>query len=452
MIMELCTGRELFDYVEAAAGRISEAQVGRLVGQMLSAVCYMHDRGYAHRDLKPENFLLQAPPTDDSPPILKLADFGLSKEISKDGRRFTEPVGTPYYLAPQVINQNYNELCDIWSLGIITFILLFGFPPFHGPVEIVKGRLYVNWKLVSLTRKYFRGSASAANMMFKMLTFDDTNRPSAKALLDHEWLKMNTPRPKNADAGTTTGSGMISTETIDKLKEFHAMCRFKKLVLTIIATRLTEDEKGHSTQAFRDFDTDGNGRLSLYEIQEFCAKQRSDLSEKQIADIFHELDTDKSGHLDHTEFIAATMDASKSTVFDDSSRKRLISEAFRHFDADGDGTVSKQELADALQGKLFTEESSGGGGGAGASGDSDLTGLFNKIDKDGDGTISFGEFRAMMGEEWNWKSDDADQGGGAGASADAAAVSSSTTSAGEPSTAAAEGVVPKAQAGVAGRK
>merc|ERR1719506_2760457 len=136
--MELCTGGELFDrIVEEAEKHADEGKEGiafdekgaaTYMQQILGAMRYLHDNNFVHRDIKPENFLLQNK-SRDSP--LKVIDFGLAKRF-ESGKDMTTKAGTPYYVAPQVLAGKYNEKCDIWSCGVIAYILLCGYPPFYG--------------------------------------------------------------------------------------------------------------------------------------------------------------------------------------------------------------------------------------------------------------------------------------------------------------------------------
>merc|ERR1719313_1083630 len=129
LVMELCTGGELFDRI-IEANYFSERVAAFLIRQVLSAVFYMHTQSIAHRDLKPENFLLGNEKSVEEAP-LKIIDFGLSKRFEA-GSPMTTKACTPYYVAPEVLDGSYNEKCDVWSLGAIMYILLCGAPPFFG--------------------------------------------------------------------------------------------------------------------------------------------------------------------------------------------------------------------------------------------------------------------------------------------------------------------------------
>lgn len=128
LVFELCTGGELFEPIADQNFRFTERQAARLVRKILEAVKYCHDRNIVHRDLKPENMLLSSAGIESE---LKVIDFGLATHI-KPNEVLTRHVGTPYYIAPEVLEKRYNRACDLWSIGVITFTLLCGFPPFWG--------------------------------------------------------------------------------------------------------------------------------------------------------------------------------------------------------------------------------------------------------------------------------------------------------------------------------
>merc|ERR1719223_2140829 len=129
LVLEICTGGELFDRI-VADGRFTEQVAARVVQQMLRAINYMHQNYIMHRDLKPENWLL-ATDAEIMATDLKLIDFGLSKRFVP-GEFASTKAGTPYYVAPEVLEGRYAEKSDIWSIGVIMYIMLCGAPPFSG--------------------------------------------------------------------------------------------------------------------------------------------------------------------------------------------------------------------------------------------------------------------------------------------------------------------------------
>jgi calcium-dependent protein kinase len=129
LVQELCLGGELFDRLDEQPDyHYTERQCARIIKQLLSAVRYIHSKGIVHRDLKLENFLFSTTSPDSE---LKLIDFGLSKHFTH-GQQHYEAVGTPYTVAPEVLRGNYDEKCDVWAIGVITYLLLSGDPPFGG--------------------------------------------------------------------------------------------------------------------------------------------------------------------------------------------------------------------------------------------------------------------------------------------------------------------------------
>jgi len=184
IVTDICKGGELFDEI-LARGKFSEKDAAVLMKQVLSCINYCHQNRIVHRDLKPENILLEQNKEFDQ---IKIIDFGTSLYF-KENQKLSEKLGTPYYIAPEVLAKNYNEKCDIWSCGVITFIVLSGIPPFNGATdqEIMKrvksGKYSFSdpcWKNVSDQGKDF---------IAKLLTMKVDKRPSAAECLAHPWIQ-----------------------------------------------------------------------------------------------------------------------------------------------------------------------------------------------------------------------------------------------------------------------
>ena len=210
LIMEYCKGGELFERI-IQIGRYTEKRAAMLMKQIISAVKFLHDNNIAHRDLKPENFLFES---DDNDSILKLIDFGLSNKFcSKKGKveRMETIVGTPYYVAPEVLKGAYGPLCDMWSIGVIMFILLSGKYPFVGNTEneIFKKILTSDVNMSSGVWKTL--SANSKDLIVKCLTKNPAKRINAKAALDHPWFTDNS----NAEIH-------VDPEIIDNLRMYKA--------------------------------------------------------------------------------------------------------------------------------------------------------------------------------------------------------------------------------------
>ena len=186
IVMEFCTGGELFDRI-VAAQKFTEKQAAEIMSQMLSSIKHLHEHNIVHRDLKPENFLME---TKDLNSEVKLIDFGLSKRwnTSEGADKMHTVVGTPYYVAPEVLRGEYDKMCDVWSLGIILYVFLCGYPPFEGDnnKEIFKNVL--KSKLEFDPADWDTVSNQAKDLVSKMLSKDPKHRISAQECLEHPWF------------------------------------------------------------------------------------------------------------------------------------------------------------------------------------------------------------------------------------------------------------------------
>ena len=229
---EVCKGQELFHAI-SEYGAFSEANAASVMQDILSAIAYMHSHGVMHRDLKPENILLTILAEKSSVGgkknklmcSVKVVDFGLASDQS----RSSSQAGTPYYIAPEVLNASeakgttYGKECDIWSLGVILYIMLCGYPPFYGDTdqEIYK-RICAGFE--KLDDRYPADdwdqiSNSAQDLIGQMLTFRPQNRPTAAVCKVHEWV---------TEAGPSIGIALHDA-VVAKLQKFQNFNKFKQV-------------------------------------------------------------------------------------------------------------------------------------------------------------------------------------------------------------------------------
>ena len=191
LVMELLTGGELFDRI-VGMGKYSEEDARYFTFKLLNAVLYLHDRQICHRDLKPENILLAS---QEENAELKISDFGLSKVAASDELLMSTRCGTPGYVAPEVLTQErgsggrrYGTACDMWSVGVIVYILLCAAPPFYGKTDAEMNRKIRSGSF-RFPDKYFKSiSAEAKDFICRLLTVDPAARMSAAEALQHEWI------------------------------------------------------------------------------------------------------------------------------------------------------------------------------------------------------------------------------------------------------------------------
>lgn len=220
LVLQLVTGGELFDRI-VEEGQFTEKDASRIVKQMTSAIDYLHDMGIVHRDLKPENLLFK---TDAADADIMVADFGLSKLVN-DATVLNTACGTPNYVAPEILKQaGYSMPVDMWSLGVITYILLCGYPPFYDESDpelfkkIMKGTFHFQkefWESIS---------DSAKDLIKKCIVVNPSQRYTAKQVLAHPWV-----------SGETAKNINISESVSENLKEKtkYGKRRFKAAVKTV---------------------------------------------------------------------------------------------------------------------------------------------------------------------------------------------------------------------------
>ncbi|KAB1993894.1 hypothetical protein ES319_D13G063500v1 [Gossypium barbadense] len=361
IVMELCSGGELFDRI-IQRGHYTERKAAELTKIIVGVVEACHSLGVMHRDLKPENFLLVNKDNDFS---LKAIDFGLSV-FFKPGEVFTDVVGSPYYVAPEVLLKCYGPEADVWTAGVILYILLSGVPPFWAETQqgifdaVLKG--YVDfdadpWPLIS---------DSAKDLIQKMLCSQPSERLTAHEVLCHPWICENGVAPDKA----------LDPAVLSRLKQFSAMNKLKKMALRVIAESLSEEEIAGLREMFTAMDTDNSGAITFDELKAGLRSYGSTLKDTEIRDLMDAADVDNSGTIDYGEFIAATVHLNKL------EREEHLVAAFRYFDKDNSGYITVDELQQACTEHNMTDVL--------------LEDIIREVDQDNDGRIDYGEFVAMM--------------------------------------------------------
>ncbi|XP_031121383.1 calcium-dependent protein kinase 17-like [Ipomoea triloba] len=362
LVMELCAGGELFDRI-IAKGHYTERAAASLLRTIVQIVHTCHTMGVIHRDLKPENFLLLS--KDENSP-LKATDFGLSV-FYKQGDVFKDIVGSAYYIAPEVLRRRYGPEVDIWSVGVMLYILLCGVPPFWAESEHGIFNAILRGHLDFSTEPWPAISPGAKDLVRKMLNSDPKQRLSAAEVLNHAWIKEDGEAPDTP----------LDNAVLDRLKQFRAMNKFKKVALRVIAGCLSEEEIMGLKQMFKGMDTDGSGTITLEELKLGLAKQGTKLSEYEVKQLMEAADADGNGTIDYEEFITATMHLNKM------DREEHLYTAFQYFDKDNSGYITIEELEQALREFGMNDEK-------------DIKEIISEVDTDHDGRINYDEFVAMM--------------------------------------------------------
>jgi len=341
LVQELCVGGELFDRLDEQPDyHYTEAQCARLIKQMICSVRYIHTKGIIHRDLKLENFLFSTRHPDSE---LKMIDFGLSKHF-KYGEVHHEAVGTPYTVAPEVIRGSYDERCDVWALGVITYLLLSGDPPFGGcggPESLLQVRSNIlRGQFVFEPKDIWSNISQQAMDFIRILLVTDPNmRPTAFECQKSPWLIEFTKEMKE--------STKLNPNVVKALVNFKEYSDMRKLLCEVLSFTLLPDQITDLRKEFEKFDTDGSGEISLEGlkkvlIQNAGAGSLGALTEKEVEDIFNAMRVGKSETRIHWhEFIAAGLSQCK---VDD----RNLKLAFDRLDCDHKGYVTFDNIMDLM--------------------------------------------------------------------------------------------------------
>jgi len=215
IVMELVQGSELFDRI-VSKGYYTEREAVNIIRQILEAVKYLHSVEIAHRDLKPENLLCSG---ENENEIVKIADFGLSKMFSAD-QKLATGCGTPGYVAPEVLlSDTYDCKVDLWSIGVITYILLSGYSPFYAENETGLFEKIMTAEYDFDNECWDDISNNAKNFIKKLLTKDPQKRLDVDGALEHPWLTESAP-----DKELNIGDKLIeyNNQRKEKMKAFNA--------------------------------------------------------------------------------------------------------------------------------------------------------------------------------------------------------------------------------------
>ncbi|KAI3443353.1 hypothetical protein Pfo_000018 [Paulownia fortunei] len=361
VVMELCAGGELFERI-VKRGHYSEKKAAELTRTIFGVIETCHSLGVMHRDLKPENFLF-VNVEEDSP--IKTIDFGLSV-FFKPGEIFTDVVGSPYYVAPEVLCKRYGPEADVWSAGVIVYILLCGVPPFWGESEQEIFEEVLRGDIDFSSDPWPNISESAKDLVKKMLIRDPRRRITAHQVLCHPWVQVDGVAPDKP----------LDSAVLSRLTQFSAMDKLKKMALRVIAESLSEEEIAGLREMFKTIDTDNSGYITFEELKTGLKRFGANLNESEIHDLMKAADVDNSGTIDYGEFIAATLHLNKIEKDDH------LFKAFSYFDKDGSGYITRDELQRACE--EFGIE------------DSHLEEIIQEADQNNDGRIDYNEFVAMM--------------------------------------------------------
>ncbi|KQJ91801.1 calcium-dependent protein kinase 29 [Brachypodium distachyon] len=367
LVMEVCEGGELFDRI-VAKGHYTERAAAGVMRTIMEVVGHCHRNGVMHRDLKPENFLY-ANASEASP--LKVIDFGLSV-CFKPGERFSEIVGSPYYMAPEVLKRNYGQEIDVWSAGVILYILLCGVPPFWAESDEGIAQAIIRARLDFEREPWPKVSDNAKDLVRKMLDPNPYARLTAQQALEHPWIQNASVAP-NIPLGEAVRS---------RLKQFTVMNKFKKKALLVVAEYLPAEELEAITELFHMLDTNNDGHLTIEELRKGLQMIGNNVNDTDVDMLMEAADIDGNGTLDCKEFVTVSIHLKKIRG------EEHLPKVFNYFDKNMSGFIEMEELKEALSPRGDQKA---------------IEDIIFDIDIDKDGKISYEEFELMMKAGVDWR-------------------------------------------------
>ena len=375
IITEFCKEGELFSYIK---NKYSERQLAVLFYQVFSGLWYLHENKIIHRDIKLENIMIDGKEKDKTTGEelfwAKIIDFGTAKLFEKN-KKEKDVVGSSYYIAPEVLKQNYNEKCDTWSVGVILYMTLVGRAPFDGKddEEIIYRINSVDYN--KNEPRLVKHSPEVRDLVSHLLDKNIERRYSAKEALNHPWFTKFEGRAlfRNFDEEEVK-------PYINNLLKYSFQSKIQQLVIAFLVHNLPNtDSSVLILKLFRHFNKTGNCKLSKEELTNglYHFKDKEEV-DKIIDHLFVLLDGDNDGFLEYEEFLRACID-----------RKQIITTtylkyAFKFIDKEKTGTLDAQKIINAFvatPNKII---------------EAVFNNTLNTVDKDGDGIINFIEFQELM--------------------------------------------------------
>ena len=377
IITELCSEGELYDEIEKNS-IFSEKKASYIIYQVLSAINYCHKMNIIHRDLKPENiFIVKREDYDNDLLFIKIGDFGTAKWF-EENKIERNVVGSCYYIAPEVLEKKYNEKCDLWSIGVIMYILLSGKPPFNGfnEEEIYKKILNGSYDLKS--EPWDKISKEAKDLIYKLLLKDTEKRINAEDALKHKWFIDN----QSKELFNKIENKVIIEKMINNLLNYKNYSVIQEIALAYLVHNFNQTRNViNACKLFNLIDTDNDGKIKESDLLKGLKKIFDDKDlEKKCHIIFENIDMNHNVYVEYEEFVRGAVDKEKFLS------ELTLKFAFRFFDKDGNTEIDYREIEEIFKDNVSDINKA----------HEHFKKIIDEVDSNHDGKISFNEFCIAM--------------------------------------------------------
>ena len=374
LITEYCPGGDLFRYTKDK--NLSEKQVANIVYQILLVLNNLHKMKIMHRDLKPENILV-AKKEENGLYLIKICDFGTS-QIFKTGEKEKNVIGSSYYIAPEVLKKKYDSKCDLWSLGVIMYVLLTKKIPFQGSND---QQLKNNIKKKS--SKYIKKpiliySKYTQDLLDKLLEKDVSKRFTAEQALNSDLFKVH-----NCKENINQINKDLINKFIDNIIKYKRRNAFQETAIMYLIHNSESEEILEANKLFNIFDVNNDGKISFSDffsqIEKLSGKK---IEKEQAQEIFFNIDTNKNKFIEMEEFVKGAVD---KKIF---LEEKMLKLAFNFFDVGNDGLITYDDFIELFKDSTDEEKDK--------EAQELLEKLMNSIDTRKDGKINFEDFSSFM--------------------------------------------------------
>ena len=366
IVQELCLGGDLLDRF-AYSAPFSEETVSRLYKKIFSAVNHIHSIYICHRDIKPENFLFT---TKDPDAEVKMIDFGMSNKFGHGSEELSTMVGTPNYLAPEVLSARYGKECDVWSLGVMLYYLLSGTLPFEGQ------NIGETFKRISLAEfdfskpEWLNYSSEVKDLISRMLVSDPSRRISLPTALSHKWFFES--------ASSRRSSIEVPHTVLTSITKYKPPAKLQQEAMRVMVKYLSAKDIEELDAAFKALDKESTGFITHQNLEKAMMKAGVCLSTSELKEIVESIDVLQQGGIKYSNFLMATLDRKKFLT------EEVMYMAFKHMDMDNDGFITVKDLKFVIEGSGETVS------------EEEVQEIIGEFASEGHMQISFEEFRRMM--------------------------------------------------------
>ena len=370
LITEYCSGGDLYKVIKNE--NLSELQVVCIIYQILVALNHIHKMKIMHRDLKPENILVTKK-EENGLYRIKLCDFGTSV-LFQDGEIEKLMAGSSFYIAPEVFNRNYNFKCDLWSCGVIMFVLLTKKIPFFGDnnEEIRKNIIKKKYNSEALKDH----SNYIQELIDYLLEKDYDKRLNAESALKLDIFKVYNCK----DIIYKISEDEIKN-CIEHIKKYRRHNVFQETAITYLIHNSDIEEISQALKLFNLLDTNQNGKLGFLEFYEgLCKVTGENLNQNEVKEMFLNLDSNKNNYIEQEEFAKAAVD---KKIF---LSEKMLKYAFNFFDIDNSGLITVEDIIELFKDNVKSN----------FDGSSEFNKIISSIDKNENGEIDFDEFSKFM--------------------------------------------------------